>query len=149
MANRDPSSVDEHLAKDYDDRLSDDSSGEPNLDPRCIPMFQQQRFLQEHLTLGQGRRGTDAIQPWAIYPLADDICLALPLMQGVGVESIPISWQASQRATGGNPMRSLFKQHKCGLDCATQAAHGVRRTEGNGRACVACRLQARSLNPAL
>jgi hypothetical protein len=32
MANRDASSVDENLAKDYDDRLSDDSAGAPNLD---------------------------------------------------------------------------------------------------------------------
>lgn len=28
MANRDASSVDEALARDYDDRLSDDSSGQ-------------------------------------------------------------------------------------------------------------------------
>ena len=142
MANRDASSVDEHLAKDYDDRLSDDSSGEPNLDPPCIPMFQQRRFLQEHLTLGQGRQGTDAIQLWTTYPLADDICLAYPLMQGVGVENVPLSWQAPQRGTGCDLMRSLFKQHKCGLDRATQAAPGVRWIEGKGRACVACRLQA-------
>ena len=43
MANRDASSMDENLAKDFDDRLSDDSSGEPNLDPCRIPMSQQQR----------------------------------------------------------------------------------------------------------
>ena len=65
MANRDASSMDENLAKDYDDRLSDDSSGEPNLDPCCIPMSQQQRLLQEHLTLGEDRQGTDAIHLWA------------------------------------------------------------------------------------
>lgn len=89
MANRDASSMDENLAKDFDDRLSDDSSGEHNQDPCCILMSQQQRLLHEHLTLGQGRQGTDAIQLWADLPLTEDISLASPLMQSAGVENIP------------------------------------------------------------